>query len=106
MKRWIELSLFAIMLATAPAVAQTTTASNEGAFDHLSPGNQKIARALFEAQSSDAASKLSLDDIATMKRGGKGWGEVFQEMKAQGLVQDKNLGQAVSKYSAKPSARP
>ncbi len=34
-----------------------------------------------------------------MKRGGKGWGGVFKEMKSQGLVQDRNLGQAVSRMS-------
>ena len=86
MKRWIALSLLGIMLATAPAAAQTTappavTASNEGAFDNLSPGNQKIARALFEAQQSGATSKpLAMDDIAVMKQSGKGWGQVFREM--------------------------
>jgi hypothetical protein len=111
MKRWIALSLLGTMLATAPAAAQTAappaaTASNEGAFDNLSPGNQKIARALFEAQQSGAASKpLAMDRIAAMKQSGKGWGEVFREMKAQGLVQEKNLGQVVSKYSAKPKTQ-
>lgn len=111
MKRWIAFALFGIMLATAPAAAQTTappaaTASNDGAFDTLSPGNQKIARALFDAQqrSGSTSTPLSLDDIAAMKQSGRGWGEVFRDMKAQGLVQEKNLGQVVSK-SAKPETQ-
>lgn len=111
---------------TTTSNTSTTTTSNEGAFAKLSPGNQKIARALFEAQqrsgtsptstqpttqttsstttvpsgsSSTTSTTLSLDDIAAMKQSGKGWGEIFHEMKAQGLVQAKNLGQLVSQAS-------
>lgn len=100
----------------APASTSTTT---QGAFDKLSPGNQKIARALFEAQvqqtsttpgspagtssasstSSTSPSSLSLDEIAAMKQSGKGWGEVFHEMKTQGLVEEKNLGQVIKKFN-------
>jgi hypothetical protein len=80
------------------ALAQTGT----GAFEKLSPGDQKIAQALFEAQNttpskSGAATPLTLDQIAAKKRH-TGWGEVFKQMKAQGLVTDKNLGQAVSNF--------
>jgi len=80
------------------ALAQTTGR----AFEKLSPGDQKIARALFEAQNttpskSGAATPLTLDQIAA-KKGHAGWGEVFKQMKAQGLVTDKNLGQAVSNF--------
>ena len=79
----------------------TTTNPNAGAFDKLSPGNQKIAQALFDAQKASGApprSRLSLDDIAAMKLNGQGWGNVFKELKAKGLVAEKNLGQVVSKY--------
>ena len=39
---------------------------------------------------------MTLDQIAGMKQGGQGWGQVFKQMKAQGLVDAKNLGQVVS----------
>jgi hypothetical protein len=84
----------------AGAWAQTT---GTGAFDKLSPGDQKIARALFEAQSaaqtssSGGATPLTLDQIAA-KKNHTGWGEVFKQMKAQGLVTDKNLGEVVSSF--------
>ena len=95
-----------VALLASGAFAQTAPPapnSNEGAFDKLSPGNQKIAQALFDAQQSNAtdpssatATPLSRDDIAAMKQDGKGWGGVFKEMRQEGLVQEKNLGQVVS----------
>lgn len=135
MKRWIVVGLCAIVMAAGVAAAQTTTpatsaptatstagmtsttsantttssttsTANAGTFDRLSPGDQKIARALFDAQVGGATpgtTKLSLDDIAALKGSGKGWGVVFQDMKARGLVQARNLGQVVSQ--ANPEAR-
>ena len=102
--------MFAIALAgivvAAPAAAQTTrpvsgttttsTDPTTGAYDKLSPGNRRIARALFEAQ---PAPKLTLDQIASMKQNGQGWGPVFKQMKTQGLVTEKNLGQVISTYN-------
>ncbi|HXH81564.1 MAG TPA: hypothetical protein VNN07_01400 [Candidatus Tectomicrobia bacterium] len=95
---------------TNPAAAQDATV--DGAYERLSPGNQKIARALWEAQqpsstpsngtgttTTTARQPLTLDEIAARKQSGQGWGQVFKSMKAQGLVQEKNLGQVVSKYS-------
>jgi hypothetical protein len=90
-----------------------SSASAEPTFASLSPGNQRIARALFEAQKpadaggastaagGGAAASLesaawSLDRIAAAKRDGQGWGNVFKEMKAQRLIEAKNLGQVVS----------
>ena len=71
-------------------------------------GNAKIARALFEAQTTPTQTgtatgtslprPLTLDQIAARKQSGQGWGQVFQSMKAQGLVQDRTLGQVVSRY--------
>ncbi len=97
----------ALMLMTSTALAQTTTsggtagtsASTTGSFSSLSSGNQKIARALFLAQqpTANGPPPLSLDQIAARK-GDEGWGKVFNEMKAGGLVQDKNLGQVISGY--------
>ena len=76
-------------------------------FDQLSPGNQKIARAIFEAQKppatgagagTTAPKPLTLDQIAAMKQRDRGWGNIFKDLKQRGLVQDKNLGGAVSRF--------
>jgi hypothetical protein len=68
-----------------------------GAFSKLSPGQQKIARALFDAQVSgpNAPRPLTLDEIAMKRQAHQGWGEVFKEMKAAGRVTDKSLGRVV-----------
>ncbi|MBI3016058.1 MAG: hypothetical protein HYY65_13590 [Candidatus Tectomicrobia bacterium] len=90
-------TLLTITMLAAPVLAQTT---DQGTFDSLPPGEQKIADALFNAQVTNSTegspTPLTRDDIATMKQSGKGWGEIFQEMKSQGLVQEKNLGRVVS----------
>jgi hypothetical protein len=104
----VTLLLFGAVMGTSSAQAQTPA---EGAYEQLSPGNQKIARALFDAQvkpstttaptttrtSGTTTKPLTLDQIAAMKQSGQGWGQVFQSLKAQGLVQEKNLGQVVSR---------
>lgn len=82
--------------ATSAAFAQTTTG---GSFDSLSPGNQKIANALFSAQNTTGSqTPLTRDQIADLKKS-EGWGQVFKQLKSQGLVQSKNLGQVVSSYN-------
>src|SRR5258705_1213438 len=90
----------ALLLAT-PVWAQsttTTTATTTGSFDSLSPGNQKIANALFSAQkTTGTTTPLTKNQIADLK-GTEGWGRVFKTMKADGLVSAKNLGQVVSGY--------
>jgi hypothetical protein len=95
--------IVALGLATGPvAHAQkppSTTPTTTGAFDKLSTGNQKVASALFQAQNGSTSTPLTLDEIAAKKQSGNGWGEVFKSMQAQGLVQEKNLGQVVSKYN-------
>jgi len=76
----------------------STSSATQGAYQKLSPGNQKIAKALYDAQQSKTS---SLDQIATMKQH-KGWGEIFKEMKASGQIPPavKNLGELVSKSHA------
>lgn len=105
MKRiWMPAILVTIILAAGSAAAGSPPPpAPGGAFESLSPGNQKIALAIFDSglrtTPPTATGPLSLDQIAQMKQGGKGWGVVFKEMKSQGLVQDRNLGQAVSRVS-------
>jgi len=81
-------------------------AATAASFDSLSPGGQKIVRALHEAQAAPSTtfSPLTLDQIAE-RRGGRqgGWGKVFKGMKAEGLVTQKNLGAVVSDYQHRHS---
>lgn len=95
-------------MSASPTSAQAPSAT--GAYERMSPGNQKIARALFDAQAAAftpappnssrarATRALTLDEIAAQKQGGQGWGQVFQAMRSQGLVQETSLGQVVSRY--------
>jgi hypothetical protein len=92
------------LLVPLPLMAQTTattappTTASGGAFQSLSTGNQKIADALFAAQTPTGSQvALTKDQIATMKQG-DGWGNVFKQMKSDGLVSSKNLGQVVSAH--------
>ena len=103
-----HLAALMLLFGAATADAQVTPpATTTGAYQQLSVGNQKIARALFEAQvqpttttvTPGARRPLTLDQIAAMKQHGTGWGQVFQQMQAKGLVTEKNLGQVVSRYN-------
>ncbi len=84
--------------STLPTGDDTSTGTTQtGLYGQLSPGNQKIAVALFEAQQGDDGSaSWSINDIALAKRQGTGWGNVFRRMKDDGLVLEKNLGQIIS----------
>jgi hypothetical protein len=109
------------IFAASGAQAQTkpktpVTSASTRAFDKLSLGNQKVAAALYEAQSSGVAATstngttpagrpLTLEEIAAKRRGGQAWGQIFREMKAQGLVHEKSLGQVVGKYQQSSDAR-
>lgn len=113
------LLLFGVVLGASPAMAETPV---EGAYENMSPGNQKVALALFEAQaaatgrvpgrsataesatggSTIGPESLTLDEIAALKQRSRGWGQVFGEMKSRGLVQERNLGQVVSRYGHRP----
>jgi hypothetical protein len=120
-----------LLFGVTTADAQVTTPPPvSGAYQKLSAGNQKVARALFEAQSvpmgataTKAGSKpapagpgtssaaatpktLTLDQIAAMKQHGTGWEHVFRQMRAQGLLAEKNIGQVMTRYneSRMPSA--
>ena len=130
MLRILVITLLALLVVVAGAAAQTATPSqtttttqstsstsnpNQGAFDKLSPGNQKIAQALYDAEktntpttssTSTSLKPLSRDDIAAMK-GHRGWGEIFKDLKAKGYYSEyKNLGQVVSRthHQAKSSS--
>jgi hypothetical protein len=83
--------------ATPPEVASVPSPK---AFESLSPGNKRIATALFEAQTTSAsgATPMTLEQIAQERRSGRKWGDVFQAMKSQGLIQAETLGQVLGRY--------
>ncbi len=93
------LTIFAPACAQAPTKRVAPTATT--AYDRLSLGNQKVASALYQAQTpviGTTARPLSLEQIALKRRSGLAWGQIFRELKAQGLVHDKSLGQVVARY--------
>src|SRR5215469_16294185 len=94
------LALAAGLVLMAGAALAETKSTSPGSFSDLSPGNQNIARALFYAQhpAPNGPQPLNMNQIAALKGSHEGWGEVFKQMKAEGLVNDKNLGQVVSSY--------
>ena len=125
----------AILLLFGAATADAQVApppQAAGAYQKLTPGNQKVARALFEAQtvpmtttttkagktavpspatapsasSANGRKPLTLDQISAMKQNGTGWEYVFRQMRAQGLLTEKNIGQVMAHHgqSRLPSA--
>jgi hypothetical protein len=64
-----------------------------GAFDVLAPGEQFIANSLFQAQT--GPDSWSRDQIAAAKLSGDGWGDIFREMKRDGLLTDNSLGRVI-----------
>ena len=92
--------------AAAEPAGTPLVVSESGSYARLSPGNQRIARAIFEAQH-EQAGRRSLDQIATMRQG-SGWVDVYAGLKREGLVHDRNLGQVVarSSHTGRHTARP
>jgi hypothetical protein len=79
---------------------EVVSAPSPSAFESLSPGNKRIATALFEAQTTTAGgtTPMTLEQIAQERRSGRKWGDVFQAMKSQGLIQAETLGQVLGRY--------
>lgn len=112
MRPWIAISLCAVTLVGANGVLaespstptpEPTTASvpSLGVYESLSPGNKRVAVALFEAQKTSApdVTLLTLDQIAQERRSGKSWGDVFLAMKSQGQIQAETLAQVLGRYN-------
>jgi hypothetical protein len=93
----VVIRLVAALMVMGALATSVPAQTPRGAFERLAPGDQRIARSLFEAQRRDLppGGRLTLDHIAA-KKGSEGWSLVFREMKAQGLVNAKNLEQVVS----------
>jgi hypothetical protein len=87
--------------AQSKSAAQPELASvpSPGAFESLSPGNKRVATALFEAQNTTGSvTPMTLEQIAQERRSGRKWGDVFKDMKSQGLIQAETLGQVLGRY--------
>lgn len=103
------LLLFGATLGPGPADAHAPAASvatkavprSTSAFAQLSPGSQKVALALHNAQPKSptphGAKPMSLEAIAAMRQRAASWTRVFQHMKDRGLIQERNLTQVVSR---------
>jgi hypothetical protein len=111
MTRSFAAGLGIFMLATAvatsaeaqsmsPTQPEMVSVPAQSAFESLSPGNKRIATALFEAQDTAGAGAepMTLEQIAQERRNGRKWGDVFQAMKAQGLIKAETLGQVLGRY--------
>jgi hypothetical protein len=92
--------LIAVVVVGFALTSWASAPADKGTFATLSAGDQKVVRALFEAQTKGGATQpLTLDQIAAMKPArGAGWGDVFKAMKKQGLLSQKNLGEVVTSY--------
>ena len=91
------------IFAAADIEAQTkrVAPNPSSAYDRLSLGNQKVASALYQAQTpvvGTTARPLSLEQIAAKRHSGQEWGHIFRELKQQGLVHEKTLGRVVARY--------
>ena len=99
MDRTMIFGVAAAVMFWSTAMAQT--------FNQLSPGNQLIAKSLFDAQQAeDGDVPWSLDDIAVAKQKSTGWSNVFRRMREEYLLEAKNLGQLIaSRSKRKPVTR-
>jgi hypothetical protein len=110
MTRSLAAALGVLMLAATMGTAEAQSKSaaqpelasvpSPGAFESLSPGNKRVATALFEAQTTTTGgvTPMTLEQIAQERRSGRKWGDVFQDMKSQGLIQAETLGQVLGRY--------
>jgi hypothetical protein len=99
------LLLYGTLLGATPAQA---TMAPEGAYERLSPHNQKVAVALYEAQVAVAPGtprRLSLQEIAARRQSGQAWDEILTELKARGLVKADSVGQVVARYTTEQRRR-
>lgn len=101
MDRTTIFGVAAAVMFWSTAMAQTVfDATGIKPFDQLSPGNQLIAKSLFNAQQAeDGDVSWSLDDIAVAKRKSTGWSNVFKRMREEDLLEAKNLGQLIARRS-------
>ena len=109
--RWAVPCLIGMLMAMEMSLSAVTAFAQapNGPFSRLSPGNQRIAQALFEGQSArlpGGTQPLTLDQIAARRLEGQGWGNVFRTMRSEGRVEAPNLGQVMSTYNERHRPAP
>ncbi|MGB8275202.1 MAG: hypothetical protein WCF16_08060, partial [Alphaproteobacteria bacterium] len=91
-----------------PAATSPRTAPGEeaGAYARLSADDQRIARALMDAQTlrRDGAQCWSLDRIADARTGSRDWAEVFHAMHTDGLLAERSLAQVTQRFDREGSS--
>ena len=93
-------ALLGLALLSGAAAVPGPAPASDGAFERLSPMNQKIARALHEGQKQRAGVQvLTVDEIAARKEQSRGWGAVFKSMKAAGLVDEQSIADVLRRYN-------
>ena len=101
------LLLFGAVLGGTPAAAESP---RDGAFEALSPGNQRVARALHDAQvpppdpapstrpgSRSTTRVMTLDEIAAKRRACGDWTCVLRSMRARSLLQEKTINEVLAR---------
>ena len=107
MRARLLLTMTVALAFLAGSAGRASAQMPNGAFERLTPGNQRIARALHEAQRRDppaGARRLTVDEIAA-RRAEQGWKGVFREMKAQGLLNERDLTQIVERHEGRSASR-
>ena len=124
MKAWIGRVTLGLAIAALPIAAQsradealgdpftasvptTERIADDGGFEMLSAGNRKIALALFDGQGPAIGNDVAwtLDEIAAAKQSGTAWSVVFKRMRAEGLIDEPNLGAVISRAVRRWNAR-
>lgn len=96
----------AVGISTFAASSEIDTDVDTGAYWKLSRGNRRVAMALYRSQNlSGSGATLTLDQIATMRESGEGWGAILHRMRANGDTSVKSVGQALRRFRDSRSAR-
>lgn len=90
----------------APDVGRTVNVAPASSFEQLSPGSRMIAKSLSWAQgesdldtgAASRGARWSLEKISAARLAGRSWGEVFLQMKADGLIAARTLGEVFNGY--------
>src|SRR6267143_6517166 len=103
-----ESSLHTSNNAANAAQPRPQTRRVAGSFDRLPPSDQKIARAIFAAQTTPRThpdSEVSLDQLAYRHRTDrKSWTSIFLALKREGRVRGNNLDAAVNAFNERPQS--
>jgi len=94
----VRLGVVVVLAVTVMLVVPGEAASRRGAFAALAEDDQRVARALYEAQQASGVRPWTLDEIATRRRSASSWQDVFAAMRATGLVREKSLKQVLRRY--------